>query len=79
MKGQINLNKFLVIVTAFVFLTGGCLFYWYEYRPAMIRGDCSIFAEKESKKDAFVYEIIYRLCVRKHGIEYNVAGDQKEE
>ncbi len=56
-------------------LIGGGLFYWYEYRPSMVRERCSIEAEKRADKDAFLYEIIYRHCLRKHGVEYT---EQKE-
>jgi len=28
-------------------------------------------AEKISGKDEYVYEVIYRHCLRKHGIEYS--------
>jgi hypothetical protein len=73
------LNKYLIILIIFIFLIGGGLFYWYEYRPAMVREACSVFAEKESAKDVFVYEIIYRHCLRKHGIEYCGADGQLKE
>jgi hypothetical protein len=65
----------LLILIAFVFLTAGGLFYWYEYRPSMIREACSEFAEKESGKDLFVYEIIYRHCMRKNGLECGNTDD----
>jgi hypothetical protein len=35
--------------------------------PAPVREKCSEFAEKEAGKDLFVYEIIYRHCMRKTG------------
>ena len=65
----------LLILIVFVFFIAGGLFYWYEYRPSMIREACSEFAEKESGKDLFVYEIIYRHCVRKNGLEYYAPDD----
>jgi hypothetical protein len=71
--------KLSAILAAFIFLIGGGLFYWYEYRPAMVRENCSSFAEKESGKDVFVYEIIYRHCLRKHGIEYYGSDGQRTE
>lgn len=68
-----------LILAVFLFLIGGGLFYWYEYRPAMVREACSEFAEKESEKDIFIYEIVYRHCLRKHGIEYYGSDGQKKE
>jgi len=65
----------LLILIALFFLIAGGLFYWYEYRPGMVRELCSEFAEKESGKDLFVYEIIYRHCVRKNGLEYCASDD----
>ncbi len=60
---------FVFLITVVV-LIGAGLFFWYEYRPALVREKCSIEAEKRAEKDPFVYEIIYRHCLRKHGIEY---------
>jgi hypothetical protein len=65
----------LLILIVFVFAIAGGLFYWYEYRPSMVRGLCSEFAEKESGKDLFVYEIIYRHCMRKNGLEYRTPDN----
>jgi hypothetical protein len=65
----------LIILIVFIFSVAGGLFYWYEYRPSMVRELCSEFAEKESGKDLFVYEIIYRLCMRKNGIECGKPDD----
>ena len=65
----------LIILIFFAFLIAGGLFYWYEYRPGMVRELCSEFAEKESGKDLFVYEIIYRHCMRKNGLEYRTPDD----
>ena len=63
-----------VVILIFALLIAGGLFYWYEYRPRMIRAKCSIEAEKMAAKDEFVYEIIYRHCLRNHGIEYPEQG-----
>jgi len=65
----------LIILIASVILIAGGLFYWYEYRPSLVRQGCSEFAEKESGKDLFVYEIIYRHCKRKNGLEYRTPDD----
>jgi hypothetical protein len=65
----------LIILIASVILTSGGLFYWYEYRPSLVREACSEFAEKESGKDLFVYEIIYRHCIRKNRLEYLTPDD----
>jgi hypothetical protein len=65
----------LIILIVFVFSVAGGLFYWYEYRPSMVRKLCSEFAEKESGKDLFVYEIIYRHCMRKNGLECGKPDD----
>jgi hypothetical protein len=65
----------LLILIFFVVSIAGGLFYWYEYRPSMVRELCSEFAEKESGKDLFVYEIIYRHCIRKHGLEPSTSDN----
>jgi len=65
----------LIILIASVILISGGLFYWYEYRPSLVREACSEFAEKESGRDLFVYEIIYRHCMRKNGLEYRTPDD----
>ncbi len=58
------------VLIVLVLLMAGGWFYWYEYRPSMVRAICSSEAEKRADKDEFVYEIIYRHCLRSHGIEY---------
>jgi hypothetical protein len=78
-KYALNLRIIAVIIIVFALLAGGGLFYWHEYRPAMIREACSEFAEKESAKDVFVYEIVYRHCLRKNGIEYYGPDGQMAE
>jgi len=73
MKQRISLEvvkRPLIILIFVLLIVGGGLFFWYEYRPSMVRARCSTEAEKMSGKDEFVYEIIYRHCLRKHGIEY---------
>jgi hypothetical protein len=65
----------LIILFVSVILIAGGLFYWFEYRPSLVREACSEFAEKESGKDLFVYEIIYRHCMRKNGLEYRTPDD----
>jgi hypothetical protein len=61
----------LTVLIIFAFLIVGGWFYWYEYRPSMVRATCSELAEKEADKDLFVYEIIYRHCLRINGMECN--------
>jgi hypothetical protein len=65
----------LLILILIVLSIAGGLFYWYEHRPSMVREICSEFAEKESGKDLFVYEIIYRHCIRKNGLEPYTPDD----
>ncbi len=67
----------LLIILAF--LTAGSLFFWYEYRPGMVRERCSAEAEKRAEDDPFVYEIAYRHCLRTHGIEYFEQREQEDE
>lgn len=62
-------SPFTVLVVLGLLIAGG-LFYWYEYRPSMVRAKCSMEAEKRADKDEFVYEIVYRHCLRSQGIEY---------
>ena len=57
---------------------GAGLFFWYGYRPAMVMEKCSIEAEKRADNDPFIYEIIYRHCLRTHGIEYFEQKEQKD-
>jgi hypothetical protein len=57
-----------IIIALFI---AAVFFYWYEYRPSMARKQCSIEAEKRANDDAFVYEIVYRHCLRTQGIEYS--------
>jgi len=64
-----------IVVLIFALLVGGGLFFWYEYRPGVVRAQCSIEAEKRADKDEYVYEIIYRHCLRMHGIEYPEQKD----
>jgi hypothetical protein len=65
----------LIMLFILVFLFGGGWFYWYEYRPSMVREACSKLAEKEADKDMFIYEIIYRHCLRKNGMEYSKSEE----
>jgi hypothetical protein len=78
-KNSVLAIRLILIVSAFVFLLSIGLFYWYEYRPAKVRETCSTFAEKESEKDVFLYEIVYRHCLRKHGIEYSGPDSKRTE
>jgi len=72
MKKRISLKSLKRPAAIFILLLliSGMLFYWYEYRPSIIREKCSVAAEKLSNKDEYVYEIVYRHCLRSHGIEY---------
>ena len=65
----------ITLLIIFAVLSVGGWFYWYEYRPSMIRATCSNLAEKEADKDLFIYEIIYRHCLRKNGMECNESED----
>ena len=69
-KRFLHFLKRPVAILAFVFFIAGMLFYWFGYRPVMIREKCSIAAEQMSSKDVFIYEIYYRHCLRSHGIDY---------
>jgi hypothetical protein len=80
-EGQVNRPFYGRAAAFLVFLAlliGGGLFFWYEYRPAKVRERCSSEAEKRAEKDPFVYEIIYRHCLRTHGIEYCEQKEQKD-
>ena len=61
--------QYIMLVVIALLIAGG-LFFWYEYRPSLIRAKCSVEAEKRADKDEYVYEIVYRHCLRTHGIEY---------
>ena len=78
-KIKVSLKISLLSLAVFLIIIGTGLFYWYEYRPAKVRETCSSFAEKESEKDVFLYEIVYRHCLRKHGIEYYGSEGQGKE
>ena len=68
-------KKPFVPLIALALLIAAGLFFWYEYRPSMVRANCAIEAEKRSDKDSFVYEIVYRHCLRTNGIEYYELKD----
>jgi hypothetical protein len=69
-RRSVNFLKRPLAILVFLFLVAGGLFYWYEYRPSMIRKKCAAAAEKLSNKDEYIYEIVYRHCLRSCGIEY---------
>ena len=69
-RTSLEILKRPLIILIFALLIAGGLFFWYEYRPSVIRAECSIEAEKRADKNEYVYEIIYRHCLRMHGIEY---------
>ncbi len=70
-------SAFTFIIALALFIGAG-LFFWYGYRPSMVMEKCSIEAKKMADKDPFVYEIIYRHCLRTHGIEYFEQDEQKD-
>jgi len=69
-KRSFNVLKRPVVILFFALLIVGGFFFWFEYRPSMIRANCSVEAERRAGKDEFIYEVIYRHCLRKQGIEY---------
>lgn len=75
-RSSVFSKRLFTLLLMLAFLTAGSLFFWYEYRPGMVREKCSVEAQKRADNDSFVYEIIYRHCLRTHGIEY---FDQKEQ
>ncbi len=66
------------LIIALALFIGAGVFFWYGYRPRMVMEKCSIEAEKRADKDPFVYEIIYRHCLRTHGVEYFEQKEQKD-
>jgi len=75
MKKKRGISGLSVALLVLLVLVLGGAFYWYDYRPSVIRARCSMEAEKRADKDEFIYEVIYRHCLRSHGIEYT---EQKE-
>lgn len=75
-KSSVFCKRPFALLIMLAFVTAGSLFFWYEYRPGMVREKCSVEAQKRADNDPFVYEIIYRHCLRTHGIEY---FEQKEQ
>ncbi len=71
------LGKLVVALIILVVLIAGGMFFWLEYRPGMVRATCSMEAEKRADRDEFVYEIIYRHCLRRHGVEYRYAEEKE--
>jgi hypothetical protein len=69
-KRFFHIMKKPFIMLALFLSIAGMLFYWYEYRPSIVREQCAIAAEKMSSRDLFIYEICYRHCLRSNGIEY---------
>jgi hypothetical protein len=77
-RSSVLYKRSFALLVVLAFLVAGSLFFWYEYRPGMVREKCSLEAEKRADNDPFVYEIIYRHCLRTHGIEYFEQEEQKE-
>jgi hypothetical protein len=65
------LGKPSTIFMTIAILMAAALFFWYEYRPSVARQQCSVEAIKRADNDSFIYEVIYRHCLRTHGIEYS--------
>ncbi len=76
-KFSVFSRRQFALLVILAFLTAGSLFFWYEYRPGIVREKCSLEAKKRAENDPFVYEIIYRHCLRTHGIEYFEPREQE--
>ncbi len=74
-KASMLSNRRFPLLLLLTLLIGAGFFFWYEYRPAMVRERCSSEAEKRAAEDPFIYEIVYRHCLRTHGIEYYEQKD----
>ena len=70
LRRSIEVLRRPLIILIFALLIAGGLFFRYDYRPSMIMAACSIEAKKRAENDVFVYEIVYRHCLRRNGIEY---------
>jgi len=71
-------RRVFALALAFALLIAGGLFFWFGYRPAMVRESCSREALGRADKDPFIYEIVYRHCLRTYGIEYCEQKEQKD-
>jgi hypothetical protein len=83
------LSTFEVSLIVILIVIGGGLFYWYEYRPAKIRRECSETVN-EAIKEAYkkdikenirvgggierVHEFIFKQCLREHGLKELKGG-----
>ncbi|MCL5023506.1 MAG: hypothetical protein M1497_09105 [Nitrospirae bacterium] len=72
-----RVDRLFIALAVLVLLLAGGWFFWFQYRPSMVRARCAAEAEKRADKDEFVYEIIYRHCLRKCGIEYTGQKEDK--
>ncbi len=70
-RSSASFKKPYIRIIALALLIAAGLFFWYEYRPSMVREQCSMEAKKRASDDSFIYEIVYRHCLRTHGIEYS--------
>lgn len=73
-----NWFKLVLLVTVFVII-GGC-FYWYSFRPSIVKKNCYNIATekaKEKRKEAGAtdgkfseddYNAYYKFCLQKNGL-----------
>ena len=61
-----NKNKVLIILLGTILISGW--FYWFQYRPAKIRRECSRIAEKESVGYYDEYKASYEICLHGKGL-----------
>ena len=61
-----------IILGAIILLILGGIFYWFQWRPAQIRKECSRwinFRVLGGTRTAEEKELDYKECLREHGLE----------
>lgn len=67
MKAELN------YILAVVVIVLGVAFYWYEYRPTVIRKECNILAIEEADSGPSIhrdekYKVEYEKCLNSKGL-----------
>ncbi|MBI2054086.1 MAG: hypothetical protein HYT36_02030 [Candidatus Staskawiczbacteria bacterium] len=72
MKNWLKENWFKVgfLMIIIIFIVG--IFYWSEWRPSQVIGECNAEALKKatevSSNQDSAYEFVYKLCLRRNGL-----------
>lgn len=67
-------RPFPYFLTLVMLLVLGVAYYWYEYRPSIVRQECHQYADKlskteENRNDKSRYDFRYKFCLSEKGIK----------